>query len=134
MWKTLLKALDLSSATSPVAIYLLKVQAILSDITVRRSAVERKDLKPYLKLEKGYISQHNQEAFYLYKEKFNFYVWRHYYSAGTFTLTVLQKYHWNKIRTRCLWRNKVNHDLLNQFWSYKNRMHFQISSRRQRGY
>ena len=68
MWKTLPKALDLSSATSPVAIYLLKVQAILSDTTVRRSAVERKDLKPYLKLQKGYISQHNQEAFYLYTE------------------------------------------------------------------
>ena len=41
-------------------------------------------------------------------------------------LTVLQKYHWNTISTRRLYRNKVNHDLLNQFQSNKNRMYFQI--------
>ena len=41
------KALDISSATAGVAPGLLKPLAILSDTTVRRSAVDREDLKPY---------------------------------------------------------------------------------------
>ena len=40
------------SATARVAPDLLKVLAILSDTTVRRSAVDQKDLKPYWKSEK----------------------------------------------------------------------------------
>ena len=57
MWRrpacqTLSKALDISSATARVAPDLLKALAILSDTTVRRSAVDREDLKPYWKLEK----------------------------------------------------------------------------------
>ena len=50
--QTLLKALDISSATSQVAPDLLKDLAVLSDTTVRRSAVDRKDLQPYWKSEK----------------------------------------------------------------------------------
>ena len=47
MPKTLSKALDISSATARVALGLLKAKAILSDTTVRRSKVDREDLKPY---------------------------------------------------------------------------------------
>ena len=50
--QTLSKCLDISSATARVAPDLLKALAILSDTTVRRSAVDRKDLKPYWKSEK----------------------------------------------------------------------------------
>ena len=46
------KALDISSATARVAPDLLKALASLSDITVRRSAVDQEDLKPYRKSEK----------------------------------------------------------------------------------
>ena len=57
MWRrpacqTLSRALDISSATVQVASDLLKVLATLSDTTVRRSAVDREDLKPYWKSEK----------------------------------------------------------------------------------
>ena len=45
------KALDVSSATARVAPDLLEAQAILSDTTVRRSAVDQEDLKPYRKSE-----------------------------------------------------------------------------------
>ena len=45
--QTLTKILDISSAKAGVAPELLKSLAILSDITVRRSAVDREDLKPY---------------------------------------------------------------------------------------
>ena len=48
MWK----ALDISSATAGVAPNLLKALAILSDTTVRRSVVDREDLKPHWKFEK----------------------------------------------------------------------------------
>ena len=50
---TLSKALDISSATAQVAPQLLKAQAILSDTTVRRSAVDQEDLKPYWESEKN---------------------------------------------------------------------------------
>ena len=42
-------AVDISSATDRVAADLFKALAILSDTTVRRSAVDREDLKPYWK-------------------------------------------------------------------------------------
>ena len=61
----MLKALDISSVTTRVAPGLLKPQAILSDTTVRRSAVDRDDLKPYWKSEKGHISQGDQQSYYL---------------------------------------------------------------------
>ena len=48
-WQTLLKALDISSATARVVPGLLKALAILSDVTVKRSAVDRENLKPYWK-------------------------------------------------------------------------------------
>ena len=48
----MLKALDVSSATAWVALDMLKALAILSDATVRRSAVDWEDLKPYWKLKK----------------------------------------------------------------------------------
>ena len=47
--QTLLKALDVSSATAWVSQDLLKALAILSDTTVRRSAVDQEDLEPYWK-------------------------------------------------------------------------------------
>ena len=39
--------MDISSATARVAPDLLKALAILSDTTVRKSAVDQEDLKPY---------------------------------------------------------------------------------------
>ena len=52
--QTLSKALDISSATARVvAPDLLKALVILSDTTVRTSAVDREDLKPYWKSEKS---------------------------------------------------------------------------------
>ena len=57
----LLKALGISSATTPVAQDLLEALAILSDITVRRSPVDREDLKPYCKSEKR---PHDQQFYY----------------------------------------------------------------------
>ena len=47
------KALDVSSATARVAPDLLKALAIISNTTVKRSAVDREDLKPYWKSEKS---------------------------------------------------------------------------------
>ena len=43
--------MDVSSATARVAPDLLEAQAILSDTTVRGSAVDQEDLKPYWKSE-----------------------------------------------------------------------------------
>ena len=45
--QTLLKALDISRITAPVVSDLWKALAILSDTTVKRSAVDWEDLKPY---------------------------------------------------------------------------------------
>ena len=59
------KPLDISSATARVAPDLLKALAILSDITVRRSAVDREDLKAYWESEKGHISLDDQQSYYL---------------------------------------------------------------------
>ena len=59
MWN----ALDISSATVQVAPDLLKTLAILSDTTIRRSAVDHEDLKPYLKWEKNYLG--DQQAYHL---------------------------------------------------------------------
>ena len=42
----------MSSATARVAPDLLKAQAVLSDTTVRRTAFDQEDLKPYWKSEK----------------------------------------------------------------------------------
>ena len=50
--QTMSTALDISSATTRVAPDLLKALAILSDTTVRRSAVDQEDLKPYWKSQK----------------------------------------------------------------------------------
>ena len=57
MWKspacqTLLKALDILSATARGSPDLLKALAILLDSTVRKSVIDREDLKPYWKSEK----------------------------------------------------------------------------------
>ena len=46
------RILVILSATARVAGDLLRTLAILSDTTVRRSAVDREDLKPYWKSEK----------------------------------------------------------------------------------
>ena len=55
----------MSSATARVAPDLLKALAILSDTTVRRSAVDQQDLKPYWKSEKSHISLGDQQSYYL---------------------------------------------------------------------
>ena len=44
---------------------MLKTLAILSDTTVRRSAVDQEDLKPYWKSEKDHISLGDQQSYYL---------------------------------------------------------------------
>ena len=49
---TLSKALDISSPTAQVAPDLLNALAILSDTTVKRSALDQEGLKPYWKSEK----------------------------------------------------------------------------------
>ena len=54
--------MDISIATARVAPELLKALAILSDTTVRRSAVDREDLKPYWKSEKK--PQFSRKALY----------------------------------------------------------------------
>ena len=48
-----------------VALDLSKDLAILSDTAVRRSAVDREDLKPYWKWQKGHISTGDQWSYYL---------------------------------------------------------------------
>ena len=53
--QTLLKVLVISRATARVALDLLKTLSVLSDTTVRRSAVDWEDLKPYWKSEKKVI-------------------------------------------------------------------------------
>ena len=64
--QTLSKPLDISSTTAQVvASDLLKTLAILSVTTVRRSAVDREDLKPYRKSEKGLISLDDWQSYYL---------------------------------------------------------------------
>ena len=70
MWRrptcqTLSKALNISSATTRVAPDLLKALAILSDTTVRQSAVNWEDLQPYCQSEKGHISLGDEQAYYL---------------------------------------------------------------------
>ena len=54
--QTLSKTLDISCTTDRVAPNLLKLLAILSDTTVRKSAVDRADLKSYWKSEKRHFS------------------------------------------------------------------------------
>ena len=62
-YQTISKALNISSATAQVALNLFKAHRILTDTTVRRSAVELEDLKTYWKSEKGHISQSNHHKF-----------------------------------------------------------------------
>ena len=60
-----MKALDISSATALVVPDLLKALAILSDPTIRRSAIDQKDLKPYWSQKKGHISLGDQQFYYV---------------------------------------------------------------------
>ena len=55
----------MSSATARVVPDLLKALVILSDTAVRRSGVDREDLKPPWKSEKGQISLGDQQSYYL---------------------------------------------------------------------
>ena len=58
--------MDISSATARVAPNLLKALAILSDTTVRRSAVDQEDLKNHTgKQKKGHISLEDQQSYHL---------------------------------------------------------------------
>ena len=59
------KALDISSATASAASDLLKALDILPDTTVRRTAVDREDLKPYWNQKKDHISLGDQQFYYL---------------------------------------------------------------------
>ena len=58
--KTMSKDSDISGATAQVAPDLLKALAILSDITARRSEVDREDLRTWWKSD--HICQDDQEA------------------------------------------------------------------------
>ena len=62
--QTVSKALDISTAKVWVAPDLLNVSSILSDTTLRRSAVDQEDLKPYFKSEKKQHSS-SQQSYYL---------------------------------------------------------------------
>ena len=57
--------MDITSVTAQVALDLLKALAILSYTTVRKSAVDQEDLKPYWKSEKDHISLGDQQFYYL---------------------------------------------------------------------
>ena len=57
--------MDISIATARVVPELLKALAFLSDAAVRRAAVDREELKPFLKSEKGHISLGGQQPYYL---------------------------------------------------------------------
>ena len=50
------------SSSSPRSV---KSLAILSDTTVRRSAIDREDLKSYWKPKNGHISLGDQQSYYL---------------------------------------------------------------------
>ena len=52
MCQTLSKALDISSTTAQIVLHLLKALMFLLDATVKRSADEPEDLKPYWKCRK----------------------------------------------------------------------------------
>ena len=51
-WQTLSKSFNIATATARVPPDLLNILATLSDTTVRRSTIDREDLKPYWKSEK----------------------------------------------------------------------------------
>ena len=55
----------MSNATAQLAPDLLRALAILSDTTVRRSAVDREELKPDWKSEKCHVSLGDQQFYYL---------------------------------------------------------------------
>ena len=55
--KSLQKPIDISIVTIQIVPGLLKALAILSDTTMRRSAVDWEDLKPYWKWKKKHISR-----------------------------------------------------------------------------
>ena len=63
--QTLSKALNISSAAARIALDLLRTLAILSDTTIRRSAVDWEDLKPEWKSEKGHFSLGDQQIYHL---------------------------------------------------------------------
>ena len=63
--QTLSKVLDISSTRAWVAPDLLKVLTILSAATVRRTAIDQEDLKPYWKSEKDNIFLVDQQAYHL---------------------------------------------------------------------
>ena len=70
LWKrtacqTLSKPLDIASAIARVAPDLLKSLSILSDTTVKWSAVDWEDLKPYWESQKSHISLGDQKSYYL---------------------------------------------------------------------
>ena len=70
--KILLKAFNISTTTAQVVQDLIKVLAVLPDATVRRSAVDWEDLKPYSKAGKRKsenISQGDQQTYHLNKPK-----------------------------------------------------------------
>ena len=63
------KPWDISSATARPAPNLLKALTILSDTTVRRSAIDWEELKSYWKSEKSHVSLADQQAYYLQVSK-----------------------------------------------------------------
>ena len=65
------KALDISNAKARAAPDLLKALVILSDTTIRRSAVDQEDLNHTGNQKKGYFSLGDQKVIYRFFKDFS---------------------------------------------------------------
>ena len=65
------KALDISNAKAGAAPDLLKALVILSDTTIRRSAVDQEDLNHTGNQKKGYFSLGDQQVIYRFFKDFS---------------------------------------------------------------
>ena len=114
--KTLSKALDISSATDRVAPDLLKALTILSDTTVTRSAVDRKNLKPYWKSEERHIFRGDQQSYYLFKDFTNFTKKTNravVFSGRPFPNILKYRDHQRNLRT--IWKTKLFQTYIEEF-------------------
>ena len=127
-YQTKFKASDIN-VTAWVASGALKALPVLSDTTVRRSAVEQENLKPYKKSEKRpHISWSEQQPYYLQVfQKISIAGRRVTGWTKMFESSGSQIYWnqlWNTIRNRRLRGIKVGYDLFKCRWSCVNIMLF----------
>ena len=156
--QTLLKALDISSATAWVTTDMLKALAILSDTLIRRSALDQEDIKPYQKSEKrSHLSRWSESYLFTSFSKTLVTVERRLigwegpmirtsnnleHKTPSDTYWRVQLVFIKKVQThsslepplecnqdQTIWWIKVYYDLFNHIGSYRNIMQFQISSR-----